>query len=181
MLQNFFQICLFSMLYVIINFKYGVSQESSTAKLFRDFCEEKSDYFRNLGDYICENGLKYIEKLTFNDIKYLPASAFQGLSIHFLALDDPGVTVDEEIFDGIVKLKEFFVKRSSIKVNYFTYLRTSKVTIFMSGGKKILKQKYGIPANTISSHPVITIERKKKNYYHPWTYIKILFSMFCNS
>lgn len=57
-----------------------------------------------------------IYELEFTDIKYLPGSIFQGKSVRDIIVDDPDVTVDSNVLEGIVGLDDFIVKRSGIKV-----------------------------------------------------------------
>lgn len=63
-----------------------------------------------------KNLINEVHALTIKYAKYLPARAFLEFCITYLAIEDPDVTVDENVFDGIILLREFNVQRSSIKV-----------------------------------------------------------------
>ena len=130
MLQYYFQMYLVSLLCALVHLKYGTSQENATREVV-DFygllpqlksesskrsCRDLLKLGRLTCRYYSEEHLNKIDKLTFYGIKRLPARALQGFSIQFLALDDPGATVDENAFGGIFKLHELRVKRSSIQV-----------------------------------------------------------------
>lgn len=118
----------------------GTSQENRTAEvvdaanmlpkikfesLARSCCDlqKLGGVCKNENETIIEpdpiSSVKEIYELTFNDTKYLPARVLSGFSVHFLILDDPDVIVDKDLLDGIVKLEEFIVRQSSIKVIYF--------------------------------------------------------------
>lgn len=87
------------------------------------------DNFQYFGHVVCKK--KYIVlpnisrdlfdfretlSLSITDIKFLPARAFYGICIQDLTLDDPDAIVDENVFQGTVRLVEYNVKHSSIKV-----------------------------------------------------------------
>ena len=130
MLQYFFHIYFVSLLYVTILLKYGISQEDGIRELGRFssvFRKQRSEPLKRtcnsllkLDGDVCKNEkahLNVTKELTFSDIKYLPGGALRGFLVQVLCLDDPGVTVDVNVFDGILMLLEFKVKRSSIKVS----------------------------------------------------------------
>ena len=122
MVKYYFQISLVSLFYIIIQIKCSISLEDRAAERKEFSLERSCDNLLKLGNYVCEKDESGIFRLTFNDVKYLPPRAFQGLSIHFLVLKDPDVNVHEDVFDGIVELEEFKVEQSNIKVFYFIYL-----------------------------------------------------------
>ena len=130
MLQYFFLAYFVSLLHVTNLLKYSNSQEDGIRELTRlssVIRKQRSEPFKRtcnsllkLGAGVCKNEkahLNKIKELTFNDIKYLPAGALRGFSVDVLRLDDSGVTVDVNAFDGVLMLREFKVKRSSIKVS----------------------------------------------------------------
>lgn len=116
----------------------NISHEKLSSKLVDAFITSENEkceprprtcyILQYLGHVICKKKYKLIPNistgfelkesytLTFTDTKYLPARAFFGICIHHLTLNDPDAVVDENVFEGTVRLVKYDVMRSSIKV-----------------------------------------------------------------
>lgn len=141
-----YQINFIFVLYIIISL-YSISQESKTINgvyfLTGKYVNNRYCDFRKLpGGVVSKNAtdsvphyllikndnkLDNIYKLEFTDVKYLPARIFQGKLVQTIVVDDPDVTVDIDVLDGIIALDEFEVQRSSIKVIYLLIISYLKL------------------------------------------------------
>lgn len=100
----------------------NVSTESET--LSEDAPAEKCKFLfcscadiRNLSGVYCEgSGDNFIFKLTFTDSMHLPEGVLEGLSVRFLHLENPEITVTENFLQGMIYLYLFSVEKSSIEV-----------------------------------------------------------------
>lgn len=136
MLHCNFQINLIFGLCIIAEVNYVISQEiGTTNKVYfkaekcvnNNCCED----FRKLpANVVCKKAtdINYIYfpndfprlentyDIEFTDTKLLAGSIFQEKHVRAIVLDDPDVTVDNNVLEGIVALDDFIAKRSSIKV-----------------------------------------------------------------
>lgn len=101
------------------------------------------DNFQYFGHVVCKKmykalpnisthffDLKETLSLTFTDTTFLPARSFFGICIQDLTLNDPDAIVDENVFEGTIRLVKYNVERSSIKVIYLLILRLLKLFIY---------------------------------------------------
>lgn len=142
MLQYNFQVYFNFVFYIIIQIQNGISKENETKNVtslsiqkcgFRCSCDD----FRRFPGVICKNMTDHmtyfpmygnnisnsIYQLKFTDTIHLPARIFQGLHVYQLIVDDLGVTIDKNVFEGTIGLYEFQVERSSIKVIHLSIIK----------------------------------------------------------
>lgn len=60
-------------------------------------------------------------EITFTGIKNVPAGILKGLIVNRFILDAPDATVDENIFQGVIGLRWYHVRRSMSEVIHFNY------------------------------------------------------------
>lgn len=81
--------------------------------LGRVICEKMYKPIPQMDPYF---SIKEVYTLTFTHTRYLPARTFLGICIHRFTSDDSYTIVDENVFEGTVRLVECIVQRSFNKV-----------------------------------------------------------------
>ena len=151
-------------LYIFIQIIYCHSQEKRSSIYLSEKCMNYSccDEVKKLRTFVCKNVNNSesvpsyfrdfnafpfainatIFKLEFTGMKNLPARAFDGHFMYFLHIDDPDVTVDENVLEEAIFICVFSASQSSIKVRYVIIKKLLKFAF----PKLLLKKAHGSKA-----------------------------------
>lgn len=142
-MQYFFQIYFICLFCEIVQVNYGILQEhtsgeSSTLSYTepRGKCTAENCTCAHISKWSgieCKDReyLPRLPELRFNNSTYLTEKNFLGLSIYSIILRNPDITIAENFLEGILRLKEFLVVQSSIKVTYLFILKVFKMYLLL--------------------------------------------------
>lgn len=154
-LHNYF----ISLLYASILINSGLSQKKWPTNKTIPFPKEKCDSLLTncfcydvypIAAIVCNNMVDYTSfnrilqsgeifevnttyEITLTGIRYVPPGLLKNLKIYRFILDDPDATVDEKIFEGVIRLKKYHVRQSmsEVKTIKLFILKFFKVFMFL--------------------------------------------------